>query len=258
MSSNRVTWTSSGTIKLSKGKNFSIGTRAKSDKIVFDGNEFSIGQMSKVSSANDIFDSRSSGNMGSRSSRNKKIITYSKNFRLKIKGGTIPKLIELFVTEKDDDDSADWINTWLLTYRNFISPLDFLDELFSNFSGEDDEWISKGNRIGDILKKWMSHFFIDFVSDLSLGVTLRDHTFNTFCKYPEMEALGEEIISLYTQKEDEYQEQANTSVNIQNDAPVPIFPGGNQFCDFDPLEFARQICLYEHEIYRYPSNQCNF
>jgi len=34
-----------------------------------------------------------------------------------------------------------------------------------------------------------------------------------------------------------------------NDAPEPIVPKSPNFYDFDPLEVARQICLYEHGLY---------
>lgn len=60
------------------------------------------------------------------------LVYFSKNFQIILKGGTIEKVIERLTADTQADNSV--VDTFLLTYRKFISPENLLERLFERYN----------------------------------------------------------------------------------------------------------------------------
>lgn len=90
----------------------------------------------------------------------------------------------------------DLVNTFLLTYRGFVSPRDLLEKLFHHYNPrppkplhsmnerevEDYERTTKKSRlrIANILTRWLKNHYHDFASDEGLVQQLRETAMSTF------------------------------------------------------------------------------
>jgi len=143
----------------------------------------------------------------------------------------------------------------LLTYRSFCTATDLLESLFERFKGPAKESTGATNtmkhirlRVWFVLKTWLEIQFYDFEMDGTLLVKLT--TFIDQVCAREMETPAAQLRSIVHRK------LLGTDVPrqpIMVRSPKPLLPyrktGPLKLLDIPPVEFARQITLYEHAIF---------
>ena len=105
--------------------------------------------------------------------------------------------------------------------------------------------------VGNFIKRWLSEHFQDFRGNEMLIDRLAAMAKQTFLVNEK--SLGEKILSTL-----EEQRQRLVDANIgrasnkttRSDHPDPILPKSMNFNDFDAIELARQLSLYEQSIYK--------
>jgi len=185
------------------------------------------------------------------------LVMFSRNFQIIVKGGTLTKLIERLTFESTTDN--DYIDTFLLTYRTFISPLDLLEQLLEryrtgsaeiNLEGISEIEASNAEkkqkiiriRVGNVLKRWLSDHYHDYhdpqmLSRLESGIAE--------IQEPQLQATLRKTI-----QEQQLQKNKIRDLMFSKEKPLPIQPKGALFEDWDVIEVARQLCLYEQSIYQ--------
>lgn len=185
------------------------------------------------------------------------LVFFSRNFQIIVKGGTLYKLTERLSGESTTDN--DYIDTFLLTYRSFISPTDLLEQLLDRYKTGSEEIESEGLseieatnaekkqkliriRVGNVIKRWLSDHYHDFhdptlLSRLEEGIS--EITEN------QLQATLRKTI-----QEQQLQKNKIRDLMFSKEKPTPIQPKGSTFDDWDVVEVARQLCLYEQTIYQ--------
>jgi len=180
-----------------------------------------------------------------------------------IKGGTVPRLIVMLTHEKNLD--PDYVVAFLLTYRSFISPTNFLEKLIERFQmlpppfiDDDDLKKFQDNmqkpvrlRVFNVVKHWLTNHFYDFELDNTLVKQL--------IKFLDevMEPAGMISSSAALRKLLRKQLKGTTrQKQIMLDPakiPQPLIPVDVKtvtFEEIEPLEIARQMCIIEQELYK--------
>eukprot|EP01103_Thecamoeba_quadrilineata_P015041 TRINITY_DN4631_c0_g1_i1.p1 TRINITY_DN4631_c0_g1~~TRINITY_DN4631_c0_g1_i1.p1 ORF type:complete len:865 (+),score=156.13 TRINITY_DN4631_c0_g1_i1:38-2596(+) len=170
-----------------------------------------------------------------------------------IKGGTVSKLVEALAHEKNQDH--DFLGAFLLTYRSFTTPEDLLDKLILRFDApppEDQALFQRSFhlRLVNVLKKWLTKYFADFEFNpvlmnrlLEFLDTIENSGLKSQCDQLR-KMIGKKILGK-TKKQ-------TTMLDVER-IPLSILPHrltGFKFQDVHPLEFARQMCLIEHSLYK--------
>jgi len=146
---------------------------------------------------------------------------------------------------------SDSVDVLLLTYRNFISGIDFLDKIIERYNTCMKDSIDEEKkkiislRVANIVKSWITNHFHDFTNDPNLGVKMLSLVTENFSN-----SVTDTLQILYKQKQIEYENRSKREFMFSESPPNSVFPMTNYFEDFDEIEFARQICLYEHELFR--------
>jgi len=190
------------------------------------------------------------------------LVLFSKNFQILLKGGTLEKIIEKLMYEPNPDVYNDIVDVFLLTYRGFITPIELLEKLFSHYPGDKVGLYYPGNevdleakkrlvhfRLATIIKRWLQQHFHDFGNDQSLGARLCEMCINSFVGNDKN--LCDSIISLYNQCSESFGNRSKKEVQFSDPPPDIIKPKGALILEnLDPLELARQLCVFEQELYR--------
>ena len=178
-----------------------------------------------------------------------------------VKGGTVMKLIERLFSLNID---AEFNNVFLLTYRSFTDGATVLRETIRKFNevketpeeAEEHTLITEQarlqksktrQRVGVVLKDWVTKHFYDFEQDKSLLADLKKFIEEN----PDDVMLHGRILTIINQAEN-----PNTRHTVVfSKPPDPTIPimrsdrgGGFQFTDIDPLELARQLTIYEFDL----------
>jgi hypothetical protein len=185
------------------------------------------------------------------------LVMFSKNFQIMIKGGTLQKLIERLTFESTTDN--DYIDTFLLTYRTFIAPNDLLEQLLDRYrtgtaeiNPEGVSEIEASNaekkqkiiriRVGNVLKRWLSDHYHDYHDPALLA---RVEAGIADIQEPQLQAMLRKTI-----QEQQLQKNKIRDLMFSKEKPTPLIPKGPTFDDWDIVEVARQLCLYEQTIYQ--------
>jgi len=192
------------------------------------------------------------------------LVLFSKNFQILLKGGTLEKIIERLMMESNPDAYNDIVDTFLLTYRGFTSANDLLEKLFSYYDlkppkptysmneQETQEYETKKKvvrlRLGTVIKRWLNQHFHDFGSDVHFYNRLVEIVTATFSKNEK--GLGETILATLVQESEKFGNRAKKELQFSEISPPPILPTSPDFEDFDPIEVARQLCLFDQELLR--------
>lgn len=185
------------------------------------------------------------------------LVFFSRNFQIIVKGGTLVKLIEKLSGESTTDN--DYIDTFLLTYRTFISPTDLLEQLLERYKTGSAEISSEGVseieatntekkqkliriRVGNVLKRWLSDHYHDY-HDPALLARLEQGI-------EEIQETQVQATLRKTIQEQQLQKNKIRDLMFSKEKPVPILPKGPTFDDWDVVEVARQLCLHEQTIYQ--------
>jgi len=197
--------------------------------------------------------------------------------RIKVKSATLDALIELLTHHRISQ--PDFIETFLLTYKSFVSPLVVLDKLIekyeydpfddqpptttnesniqnnNNNNSEEIEMKIKNSRtvklrVVSIIKCWVDKHFYDFEKN--------PHVLEAIIAFLEgpvfedgMEKVSNNILKLIDRRKSGNDKEKNV---LHSKFPNPILPilKTDQiltFYHFDDLEVARQLTLIEHESY---------
>ena len=185
------------------------------------------------------------------------LVFFSRNFQIIVKGGTLNKLIERLSGESTTDN--DYIDTFLLTYRTFITPTELLEQLLERYKSGSEEIESEGLseiettnaekkqkliriRVGNVLKRWLSDHYHDY-HDPALLARIEEGI-NEITEQQLQATLRKTI------QEQQLQKNKIRDLMFSKEKPTPIHPKGPNFDDWDIVEVARQLCLYEQTIYQ--------
>ncbi|KAJ3427944.1 guanine nucleotide exchange factor [Anaeramoeba flamelloides] len=176
-----------------------------------------------------------------------------------IKCGTLNKLVQFLTPETDVEmDYISYRNTFLMTYQSFTTPKELLNKLIEryhvprNYAKKFTDFKKKRHliqvRIGTVLKKWIENHFSDFNERLLTQVTA---FVDTFMFRDGHNVLAKSIRSTINKQLSENKVHKKTFLDLPPDPIYPknIFSSDFSLLDLDPVEFARQETLIEHDIY---------
>jgi hypothetical protein len=180
-----------------------------------------------------------------------------------IKGGTVTKLVGMLTHEHHLD--PEYLLAFLLTYRSFTTPGDFLDKLQQRFQISpppfiDDEDLKRFQetmqrpirlRVFNVLKHWLTNHYYDFELDNQLVHRLIQFL-DEVMEPAGMLSSAEQLRKLLRKKIKGATKQKQIMLDPER-IPKPLHPVDTQnisFEEIDPKEAARQICLIEQELYR--------
>eukprot|EP01129_Flabellula_baltica_P002708 TRINITY_DN1253_c0_g1_i1.p1 TRINITY_DN1253_c0_g1~~TRINITY_DN1253_c0_g1_i1.p1 ORF type:complete len:573 (-),score=132.49 TRINITY_DN1253_c0_g1_i1:20-1738(-) len=183
------------------------------------------------------------------------LVFFSKNFQILLKGGTIEKIIERIIVEKSQDLYQDLIGVFLLTYRSFLTSSELLDLLMQKFNFLYSTIESDGVelrlllvRMTTILNTWVTDYFHDFADDEEISRQFYEQV--SMVILPLDELFGKKTIQAFESAKENFFNSQRKEIQFNEPPPLPIVPKNNTFKDFDPEELARQMCLFEQEIFR--------
>lgn len=180
-----------------------------------------------------------------------------------IKGGTVTKLVAMLTHEHHLD--PEYLLAFLLTYRSFTTPSDFLDKLQQRFQIApppfiDDEDLRRFQetmqrpirlRVFNVLKHWLTNHYYDFELDNQLVHRLIQFL-DEVMEPAGMLSSAEQLRKLLRKKIKGATKQKQIMLDPER-IPKPLHPVDTQkitFEEIDPREAARQICIIEQELYR--------
>ncbi|KAJ6229147.1 guanine nucleotide exchange factor [Anaeramoeba flamelloides] len=187
-------------------------------------------------------------------------ILFTNNDQTKrIKCGTLNKLVQFLTPETDVEiDYISYRKTFLMTYQSFTTPKELLNKLIEryhvprNYVKKFTDFKKKRHliqvRIGTVLKKWIENHFSDFNERLLTHVTA---FVDTFMFRDGHNTLAKSIRSTINKQLSENTVHKKTFLDLPPDPIYPknIFSSDFSLLDLDPVEFARQETLIEHDIY---------
>eukprot|EP01102_Stenamoeba_stenopodia_P022968 TRINITY_DN9768_c0_g3_i1.p1 TRINITY_DN9768_c0_g3~~TRINITY_DN9768_c0_g3_i1.p1 ORF type:complete len:1216 (+),score=300.44 TRINITY_DN9768_c0_g3_i1:210-3857(+) len=181
----------------------------------------------------------------------------------KVRGATLPKLIERLTYEKYPDPN--FLLTFLLTYRSFTTPKEFLALLRQrynvpippNLSGEELENYKKLRvipvrlRCFNVCKNWVQTHFYDFADHKELCDDFLDFVRNTMKVSPGMASAAEQLERAVQKQLEGIKEEKQVIFNKKPPTPIlPTTPPPYKFEDIHVDEIARQTTLIEYELFK--------
>lgn len=181
-----------------------------------------------------------------------------------VKGGTLPALIERLTLH--DGLDANFIATFLLTYRSFTTTKELFTYLFRRFTiqapmgltpEEMEIWNEKKQtpirlRVFNIIKSWLETYYLeDEVDDREALSMIKDFSGSPAMK-DTMSFAAVQLIKLVEKREQSEGAFRKMVLNMSTQAPQPNVPRNLKkikFLELDPLEFARQLTIMEASIY---------
>jgi hypothetical protein len=195
-------------------------------------------------------------------------VTFSADGQLS--GGTLEALVERLTLHDQTIEQA-FLQAFLLTFRCFVSPEEFVQKLRERFSigpplgisqAQLDEWKEKKQtpvrlRVFNVLKLWLDTYYLDVYDRESLSALLElAHAVIE----PVMAQAGRRLTEMVQRKMDQSEKSGQHSLNGSRGRLAPIKPDNapaailpklpiRNFTDIDPLELARQISIYEYDVF---------
>lgn len=192
-----------------------------------------------------------------------------------IKGATLNKLIERLTHHQPTDPMFNKI--FLATYRSFCSPQQLLQMLIKRFDIpldfiEREQWtrleIKKFKkeymepvqfRVINVIKHWIDAHFYDFENDPSLLELLHEFLHTEVAKERRNLTKWVQTLSNMISRKQQKFLNKNSAEKILPEVPPPIeywLAGNKENSEYEldlltihPLEFARQLTLYEFDLY---------
>lgn len=170
-----------------------------------------------------------------------------------LSSGSLTELVGRMTSPNTSDTS--FLTTFLLTYRAFTTPREFILKLFDRYGnimqskeGESADSSIIRIRVRNILKVWINKHFYDLENDQQTTRFLLS-TMEQYSKEDEsgfFEKMREKI-----HQKIQYISSSGILV-FSEEPPPPILPtkGQPSFSHFDPLEIARQMTILEYMRYR--------
>lgn len=172
-----------------------------------------------------------------------------------ILGATLPKIIQRLTHESFPDLS--FLETFLVTYRTFLKPLDFLSLLEARWNskvpnGYDSDFFKENMllprrlRVFNVLKIWIEGFYFDFCDE---NMTLKLSEFLDVMKNNGMVGAAQQLERIIEKKSEEPKKLLHDASLVDVPTPDPIIPtSSSSIRDMHPKEVARQICLLEYDL----------
>jgi len=156
------------------------------------------------------------------------------------------------MTSPDTSDTS-FITVFLLTYRAFTTPKEFINQLFlrygpSKLENEEASASIIRIRVRNILKLWINKHFYDLEDDQQTSRFL----LNTIDSYIKEDESGF-FVKMREKIQQKIQFIGSAGILVFSEEPPPsILPTKAQptFANFDPLEIARQMTILEYMRYR--------
>ncbi|KAI8816195.1 ras guanine nucleotide exchange factor domain-containing protein [Fimicolochytrium jonesii] len=174
-----------------------------------------------------------------------------------VMAATPAKLIER-LTDQDENDKT-FMDTLLLTYRSFMTPVDFFDQLVARFnselppdpSPEDIEYFNRmklptQKRVIATFKWWVQHHYHDFGVDSAVKADLEDFVDQiTTYNGGEFAADASELYGYIESQALAYEEMFHNYKNVERKGKT--IEGMVQEISVDDL--AQQICLHDFKLF---------
>jgi len=183
-----------------------------------------------------------------------------------VKAGTLEKLVERLTYPIYSD--PEMMNTFLITYRTFTTPTDFLSLLVARYGApqkecptkqEQEEWEQQIKhirfRVCCTLQAWLKGFSYDFVEDEDLLDSLKQ-----FIAY--LDSVNENTVSQLNKYVERLEGMVTSTPELpQNNPtpqfgfapPTPVLPRDLKHININtisPLEIARQLTIIEQKLYK--------
>ncbi|KAF9897972.1 hypothetical protein BX616_004683, partial [Lobosporangium transversale] len=181
-----------------------------------------------------------------------------------VRGGTLPALVERLTVH--DGYDANFVQTFLLTYRSFASTSQLFALLFHRITispppGLDANemviWTDRKLtpirlRVFNIIKSWLENYYMeDEEEDRQILPKIKEFAESGILR-DSMSFAAVQLIKLVERRETSDGSFRKMVLNLTTQAPQPITPRNLKrvrFMDLDPLEFARQLTIMEANQY---------
>ncbi|KAG0205022.1 hypothetical protein BGX28_003228 [Mortierella sp. GBA30] len=181
-----------------------------------------------------------------------------------VKGGTLPALVERLTLH--DSLDANFVATFLLTYRSFATTEQLFTLLFRRFTitppmgldaSELEQWTEKKLtpirlRVFNIIKSWLENYYLeDEAEDRHVLPKIKEFSDSSLMR-ETMSFAAVQLIKLVERRESSDGAFRKMVLNLTTQAPQPITPRNLKrikFMDLDPLELARQLTIMEAGYY---------
>ncbi|KAF9988961.1 hypothetical protein BGZ75_008142 [Mortierella antarctica] len=181
-----------------------------------------------------------------------------------VRGGTLPALVER-LTQHDGLD-ANFVATFLLTYRSFATTEQFFTLLFRRFTISPPEGLSPNQlahwtdlkltptrlRVLNTIKSWLENYYLeDEVDDRQMLPRIKEFSDSSLMR-ETMSIPAVQLIKLVEKRETSDGSLRKMVLNLTTQAPQPITPRNLKkikFLELDPLELARQLTIMEATVY---------
>ncbi|KAI1303236.1 hypothetical protein EDD11_005431 [Mortierella claussenii] len=181
-----------------------------------------------------------------------------------VRGGTLPALVERLTVH--DGYDANFVATFLLTYRSFCSTSQFFQLLFRRITiapppglnaSELTIWTDRKLtpirlRVFNIIKSWLENFYLeDEEEDRQMLPRIKEFAESGLLR-DLMSFAAVQLIKLVEKREQSDSSFRKMVLNLSTQAPQPITPRNLKrirFLDLDPLELARQLTIMEANVF---------
>ncbi|CAO3564325.1 unnamed protein product [Mortierella alpina] len=181
-----------------------------------------------------------------------------------VRGGTLPALVER-LTQHDGLD-ANFVATFLLTYRSFATTEQFFTLLFRRFSISPPAELTPSQlahwtdlkltptrlRVLNTIKSWLENYYLeDETDDRQMLPRIKEFSDSNLMR-ETMSIPAVQLIKLVEKRETSDGSLRKMVLNLTTQAPQPITPRNLKkikFMELDPLELARQLTIMEATVY---------
>ncbi|KAI8836368.1 ras guanine nucleotide exchange factor domain-containing protein [Chytridium lagenaria] len=178
--------------------------------------------------------------------------------RLQVMAGTPEKLIER-LTDEDEKD-VNFIDTMLLTYRSFMSPDDFFQNLLDRFNceladecnSEDREYFTKMKSpvqkgVVNVISWWVEHHWHDFGVNPQLRKDMEAFVEElSACGETDFRAEQIKLEQLITAQSKRYEDMILSYKGVERKGKTME----SMFSELNPEELGQQLCLHDFKLFR--------
>ncbi|KAI9362529.1 ras guanine nucleotide exchange factor domain-containing protein [Zopfochytrium polystomum] len=178
--------------------------------------------------------------------------------KTQVMAGTAEKLIDRLTLEHDQDDGS-FLDTIMLTFRSFMEPFDFFQQLFDRYNSvlppdptpEDIDYFNKMKvptqmRVLAVVQWWAENHWHDFAMSSDLANALEDFVYlASENEKAEFKPKCEELLHLMDKQKREYEAKYSFYKTVEKKSKSIE----SMLLQLTPEELSQQLCLHNFKLF---------